>query len=307
LSVLIRDVFEMGSDAASFHKIYVVATPIGHLDDLSLRAQETLRKVAVIAAEDTRVSRPLLERIGTQARLISVHEHNEAAAVEQLAKILLHDDVALICDAGTPSISDPGSRLIAGLARLGVQAIPVPGPSAVSAIMSVAGLGDGRFRFEGFLPARSKGRTERLKLLARSEVTLVFFESPHRITDFADDLAAVIEADRDIVVGRELTKRFEQIARLKVSELSDWLNESENHQRGEFVIALAPYQAPAPDTSAERELGLDDLGSLSIDPKQLLTALCEGLPASKAAKWAAKLSGRKDVDWYTLAGDYKRL
>jgi 16S rRNA (cytidine1402-2'-O)-methyltransferase len=300
-------ILSLAPDAASFHKIYVVATPIGHLDDLSLRAQETLRKVTVIAAEDTRVSRPLLERIGTQARLISVHEHNEAAAVDHLAKILQEGDVALICDAGTPSISDPGSRLIAGLAALGVQVVPIPGPSAVITLMSVAGLGDGRFRFEGFLPARSKGRSERMKLLARSEVTLVFFESPHRITEFAADLAEVIEPDRDIVVGRELTKRFEQIARLKVSQLSAWLAEDLNHQRGEFVIALAPYVAPVPVLGQVLELGLDDLGPLNIDPKQLLTALCEGLPASKAAKWAAKLSGRKDVDWYSLASDYKRL
>jgi 16S rRNA (cytidine1402-2'-O)-methyltransferase len=297
----------MAHDAASFHKIYVVATPIGHLDDLSLRAQDTLKKVAVIAAEDTRVSRPLLERIGTQARLISVHEHNEAAAIDHLAKLLQQDDVALICDAGTPSISDPGSRLIAGLTALGVQAIPIPGPSAVITLMSVAGLGDGRFRFEGFLPARSKGRSERMKLLARSEVTLVFFESPHRITEFADDLAAVIEPDRALVVGRELTKRFEQIARLKVSEFSAWLAQDPNHQRGEFVLALAPYQAPLPVPGVDVVLGLDDLEPFTIDPKQLLTALCEGLPASKAAKWAAKLSGRKDVDWYALAGDYKRL
>jgi 16S rRNA (cytidine1402-2'-O)-methyltransferase len=289
----------MLTDGASF--------PIGHLDDLSLRAQETLKKVNVIAAEDTRVSRPLLERIGTQARLISVHEHNEAAAVEHLAKILLVEDVALICDAGTPSISDPGSRLIAGLAALGVQAIPVPGPSAVITLMSVAGLGDGRFRFEGFLPARSKGRSERMKLLSRSEVTLVFFESPHRIAEFAADLEAMIEPDRALVIGRELTKRFEQIARIKVGEFTAWVAADSNHQRGEFVIALAPYQAPAPIEGQVLEPGLDDLGSLSIDPKQLLTALCEGLPASKAAKWAAKLSGRKDVDWYSLAGDYKRL
>jgi 16S rRNA (cytidine1402-2'-O)-methyltransferase len=297
----------MAFDSASFHKIYVVATPIGHLDDLSQRAVDTLKKVAVIAAEDTRVSRPLLDRIGTQARLISVHEHNEAAAVEHLAKILQHDDVALICDAGTPSISDPGSRLIAGLAALGVQAIPIPGPSAVITLMSVAGLGDGRFRFEGFLPARSKGRIDRLKLLARSEVSLVFFESPHRITEFATDLAEVIEPDRALVVGRELTKRFEQIARLKVSEFVNWLSEDANRQRGEFVLALAPYVAPLAPEGQALELGLDDLGPLSIDAKLLLTALCEGLPASKAAKWAAKLSGRKDLDWYSLAGDYKRL
>ncbi len=297
----------MEPDLASFHKIYVVATPIGHLDDLSLRAQETLRQVGVIAAEDTRVSRPLLERIGTQARLISVHEHNEAAAVEHLANILKHDDVALICDAGTPSISDPGSRLIAGLAAMGIQAIPIPGPCAVTTLMSVAGLGDGRFRFEGFLPARSKGRIERMKSLARSDVTLVFFESPHRITEFASDLATVVEADRALVVGRELTKRFEQIARIRVSEFSAWLAEDDNRLRGEFVIALQPYQAPMPVEGQLLEPGLDDIGPLSIDPKQLLTALCEGLPASKAAKWAAKLSGRKDVDWYSLAGDYKRL
>jgi 16S rRNA (cytidine1402-2'-O)-methyltransferase len=297
----------MLAEGASFRKIYVVATPIGHLDDLSLRAQETLKKVTVIAAEDTRVSRPLLERIGTQARLISVHEHNEAAAIEHLAKILRQEEVALICDAGTPSISDPGSRLIAGLTALGVEAVPIPGPSAVITLMSVAGLGDGRFRFEGFLPARSKGRTERMKLLSRSEVTLVFFESPHRITEFANDLETVIEADRSLVVGRELTKRFEQIARLKVSDFSAWLAQDSNHQRGEFVIALAPYQAPVLVEGEVVAPSLDDLGPLSIDPKLLLTALCEGLPASKAAKWASKLSGRKDVDWYALASDYKRL
>lgn len=295
----------MGPDPASFHKIYIVATPIGHLDDLSLRAQETLRKVSVIAAEDTRVSRPLLDRIGVKARLISVHEHNEAAAVEQLAHILRSEEVALICDAGTPSISDPGSRLMAGLGALGIVAVPIPGPSAVTTLMSVAGLGDGRFRFEGFLPARSKGRTERMQALARSEVTLVFFESPHRITEFAQDLASVIEPARQLVVGRELTKRFEQIARLSVAELPAWLAADENRQRGEFVLALAPYVAPAPDAS--QGVALADMTALSIDAAQLLQALCEGLPASKAAKWAARLSGRKDVDWYRLASDHKSL
>jgi 16S rRNA (cytidine1402-2'-O)-methyltransferase len=297
----------MDLDPQSFHKIYVVATPIGHLDDLSLRAQEILRSVRVIAAEDTRVSRPLLERIGTQARILSVHEHNEAAAVAQLAKILLNEDVALICDAGTPAISDPGSRLIAGLTELGVQAIPVPGPSAVTALMSVAGLGDGRFRFEGFLPARSKGRQDRLRALAHEEVTLVFFESPHRITDFAADLAAVIDGQRSLVLGRELTKRFEQIARMKVEQLSAWLAADVNRLRGEFVIALAPNLPAKAEVDPGLPPSLDELGPIMIDPKLMLEALCEGLPASKAAKWAAKLSGRKDMDWYRLAGDYKRL
>ena len=297
----------MGTDPTSFHKIYVVATPIGHLDDLTLRAQETLRSVQVIAAEDTRVSRPLLERIGTSARLIAVHEHNEAAAVEQLAAILLREDVALICDAGTPAISDPGSRLIAGLAALGIEAVPIPGPSAVTALMSVAGLGDGRFRFEGFLPARTKARQDRMRHLARTEVTLVFFESPHRIEEFAADLAVCIEAEREIVIGRELTKRFEQIKRLKVGEFIAWVAQDSNHQRGEFVIALAPYLAPNVVEGEVAPSDLASIGALSIDPRALLDALSEGLPPSKAAKWAGKLSGRKDIDWYTLASNHKRL
>jgi 16S rRNA (cytidine1402-2'-O)-methyltransferase len=297
----------MPTDTTSFHKIYVVATPIGNLDDLSLRAQETLRKVTVIAAEDTRVSRTLLDRVGAKARMISVHEHNEAAAIDHLANILRTDEVALICDAGTPAISDPGSRLLAGLCAMGIEAVPVPGPSAVMALMSVAGIGDGRFRFEGFLPARSSGRRERLKALASSEVSLVFFESPHRIEEFAVDLTLEIEGTREIVIGRELTKRFEQIVRLPVSALSDWLSADSNHQRGEFVLALAPYRAPVAQAGAAAVVGLADIGPLSVTAEQLLSALCEGLPTSKAAKWAAKLSARKDVDWYRLASDHKRL
>lgn len=296
----------MGSVPPSFHKIHVVATPIGHLDDLTERAREVLRRVPVIAAEDTRVSRTLLDHIGARARLIAVHEHNEAAAIQQLSGLLREHEVALICDAGTPAISDPGARLLAGLTALGIQAVPVPGASAVTALMSVAGLGDGRFRFEGFPATRSKARQDQLRALARSEVTVVFFESPHRIEAFAQDLASVVEPDRPVVVGRELTKRFEQIVHLQAGALSAWLASDENHRRGEFVLALgpAPAAAAAPDAVIT---DVASLGALPVEAAQLLQALCEGLPASKAAKWAARLTGRKDVDWYRLASDHKRL
>ena len=257
--------------------LYVVATPLGRLADLSLRASEVLRRVDVVAAEDTRTSRVLLDHLGTRPRMVATHQHNEAQTAQRIVGFLQEGlRVALISDAGTPGISDPGARVVAAVHDAGLPVIPVPGPAAVTALLSVAGLLHPRFHFEGFLPARPKARRDRLLALARHDAVLVLYESPHRIEETAADLAAVLEPERVVVVGRELTKRFEQIRRLSAGTLPAWLAEHTDHRRGEFVLAIDA----APQASAAVEAS-----------DALLIALCEALPLRQAAQVAARATG----------------
>ncbi len=263
--------------------LYVVATPIGNLEDLGRRASRILRSVALIAAEDTRTSRPLLQHIGAGARCIALHAHNEAAAAQDiLARIEEGQAVALITDAGTPGISDPGARLVAAAHRAGVKVVPVPGPSAVTALVSAAGLADGRFHFEGFLPSRPTARRERLAELAGWPAAFVLFEAPHRIEESAADLAATLAGTRELLVGRELTKQFEQIARMTVADLPGWLAADANRRRGEFALLVFP---PAPAARTDGEAPLSDVGLRAI------AVLAEALPPRQAARLAARISG----------------
>lgn len=193
----------------------------------------------MIACEDTRVSRHLLQRAGARGRSVALHAHNEARRSPELLEAIAGGArVALISDAGTPAVSDPGARLVAAAHGRGLAVVPIPGASAVTTLISAAGLGEGRFRFEGFLPARSGQRRARLLDLADSDVALILFEAPHRIEVLAQDLAATLEPDRRVVVGRELTKRFEQLASLTVGQLADWLAADPDRRRGEFVVAI---------------------------------------------------------------------
>ncbi len=267
--------------------LYVVATPIGRLADLSQYASEVFRAVDVVAAEDTRVTRILLDHVGAHPTLIASHEHNEAQRAHDLiARIRSGQRVALTSDAGTPGISDPGARVVAAVHAAGLPVFAVPGPAAVVTLLSVAGLQEPRFRFEGFLPTRSAARRERLAELAHSDIVVVFYESPHRILATVDDLAATLEPSRTVVLGRELTKRFEQIHRAPAQTLPDWLRADPDRQRGEFVLAIEAA-APQPATEA------------AADP--WLRALCEVMPLRQAARLAARVTGLRANDLYARA------
>jgi 16S rRNA (cytidine1402-2'-O)-methyltransferase len=267
--------------------LYVVATPIGHLSDLSTRAVHILRHVDVVAAEDTRVARVLLDHVGARPVVVASHEHNEARSAQSIVERLRAGQrVALTSDAGTPGISDPGARVVAAVHAAGLPVIAVPGPSAVVALLSVAGFDEARFRFEGFLPARPKARRDRLAVLARSDAVVVLYESPHRIAETVDDLAAALEPGRVVVLGRELTKRFEQVHRGTAGELPSWLAADLDRRRGEFVIAFDA--APAAVAAME-----------AVDP--LLAALCTELPVRQAARIAARATGLRANDLYRRA------
>lgn len=199
--------------------LYIIATPIGNLEDITLRALRLLKEVDVIAAEDTRHTRKLLTHYGITTPLTSYHDHSETEkAPELIAQLQAGKNIALVSDAGTPCIADPGFRLVTAAAEAGLSVVPIPGPSMVTALMSVGGLPTDRFAFEGFLPAKRTQRRKALQLLQREERTLVFFESPHRVLEMLADLEEIC-GDRRIVIGRELTKMFEEVLRGKVSEL----------------------------------------------------------------------------------------
>jgi 16S rRNA (cytidine1402-2'-O)-methyltransferase len=260
--------------------LYVVATPIGNLEDLSARAIRVLQTAEIVACEDTRVSRTLLQRISAAGRCVALHAHNEARQSPiLLAAVADGARIALISDAGTPAVSDPGARFVAAALARGLTVVPVPGPSAVTAAVSVAALVDGRFRFEGFLPPRPGQRCARLEQLATSDVAVVLFEAPHRIEALAAAIAATIEPTRIVVVGRELTKRFEQIARLEVAQLCAWLGADPDHRRGEFVLVIHPAEPPL-HSEVLSELG-----------RRAIAVLAESMPPRAAARAAARISG----------------
>jgi len=258
--------------------LYIVATPIGNLDDISLRALAVLKAAPLIAAEDTRHSRKLLAHYGISARLISLHDHNEQDMTDRLLKTLLGgEDVALISDAGTPLISDPGFYLVRAARQASIRVIPMPGPSACIAALSVAGLPTDRFVFEGFLPPRPVARALRLGELAGEVRTLVFYESSHRICASLQAMAECMGRDRQATVARELTKTFETIRDGTLAELVDWINADTNQQKGEFVVIIqgAPARDSVIDAAAER----------------VLSVLMAELPLKQAAALAANITG----------------
>ena len=255
---------------------------------MTQRAIEVLRQVPWVAAEDTRHSAPLLKHFGCTARLLAAHEHNEESAAQQvIARLVDGESVALVSDAGTPLISDPGFPLVRELRQRQLPVVPVPGPSSVLAALAVAGLPTDRFVFEGFLPAKTVARQQRLQSLAQEERTLIFFEASHRVITMLADLAAVMGSDRPAVIARELTKRFEEIHSALLGELAQWLTADAHRCKGEFVIIVqgAPTATEA-DTPQTR---------------QLLTALLAELPASRAVVVVAKLTGLPKRALYDLA------
>ena len=258
--------------------LWVVATPIGHRDDLSARAIVTLREVAVIAAEDTRHSRPLLIHHNIDTPLIALHEHNERDAVEAIMRRLRGgDSVALISDAGTPLISDPGFRLVRAARAAGVRCIPVPGACAAIAALSVAGLPSDRFVFEGFLPPKAAARRVRLQELAGDARTVIFYESSHRVAESLADMRDVFGAEREAVLARELTKMFETVLGEPLAELAARVAADPDQQRGECVILVAGRG--------------EEVDAKLAEGQRIFAILREELPPAKAAKMAAAITG----------------
>jgi 16S rRNA (cytidine1402-2'-O)-methyltransferase len=258
--------------------LFVVATPIGNLADLSPRALATLKAVAAICAEDTRHTRQLLAHYGVEKPLVALHEHNEGEIADKLvARLTAGESLALVSDAGTPLVSDPGYRLVRAARAAGVKVSPIPGASAVIAALSVAGLASDRFVFEGFLPAKAAARRERLARLAAELRTLVFYESAHRIEDSLADMAAAFGAERPAVLARELTKLFETVLDGTLAAVRTQVAADPNQRRGEFVVIV---QGAGEDADAK-----------VVEGRRLYTKLSEHLPPSTAAKVAADLSG----------------
>ena len=258
--------------------LWVVATPIGHRDDLSARAIETLRTVTVIAAEDTRHSRPLLVHHNIDTPLIALHEHNERDAVDAVVRRMQGGDaVALISDAGTPLISDPGFRLVRAARAAGIRCIPVPGACAAIAALSVAGLPSDRFVFEGFLPPKAAARRSRLQELASDARTLIFYESSHRVAESLADMRDVFGADREAVLARELTKLFETVLGAPLAALAARVVADPDQQRGEHVILVAGRG--------------EEVDAKLAEGQRVFAILREELPPAKAAKLAAAISG----------------
>lgn len=270
-------------------KLFVVATPIGNLDDISARARSVLAQVDLIAAEDTRHSGRLMQHLGVATPLAALHDFNERAASEGLiARMLRGESVALISDAGTPLVSDPGHRLVDGAHDHGIEVVAVPGPSAVIAALSVCGLPVHRFAFEGYLPEKSAARRALLQELAHEQRTLVFLEAPHRIEAALDDLLGVFGPRRRATIARELTKRFETVRRAELAALQAWLRDDPDQRRGEFVIVVE-----GATTAATRA---DD-----AEVRRLLDVLVTRLSVKDAAAVAAELTGRHRNELYALA------
>lgn len=274
----------------TFGTLYVVATPIGNLDDISARALKVLRDVSLIAAEDTRHSVRLLQHFGIETPLAACHEHNEREQGGRfLAKLQAGEDVALISDAGTPLISDPGYHLVRQARAVGIQVVPVPGACALIAALSAAGLPSDRFIFEGFLPAKAAGRRGRLEALLEEPRTLIFYEAPHRLLECIEDMAAIFGDERPAVLARELTKTFETLKGLPLGELREFVAADSNQQRGECVLLVAGRPAPEGDEVVDAQT------------LRVLDLLLAELPVKRAAALAAEITGARKNQLYQIA------
>lgn len=262
--------------------LYVVATPIGNLGDMTPRAVEVLQRVDRIAAEDTRHSAGLLRHFSLTTPMLSLHEHNERQKVAALLQRLqAGESIALISDAGTPLISDPGYVLVREAQLAGVRVVPVPGASALVAALSASGLPTDRFSFEGFLPAKGGARRKVLEALRQESRTLAFYESPHRILDSLADMAGIFGETREAVVARELTKTFETIRHDSLGNLLEWMRADANQQKGEFVVLVGE----APKDEGEE--------GPAAEARRIADILAQELPVKQAAALAAKISGEK--------------
>ncbi len=268
--------------------LYIVATPIGNLGDITLRALEILGQVDRVAAEDTRVSGQLLAHFNLARPMVSIREHNEREAAHKvIAWIAAGEAVAYVSDAGTPAISDPGARLVAAVQAAGLAVVPIPGVSAVTAALSVAGMESGSWLFQGFLPPKSGARRTQLQTLAGLPAALVFYEAPHRIEETVADMAAVLDSTRRVTVAREITKKFEHILTLPLADAPAWLAADANNVRGEFVVIVHPPTAAAMAVDSEA--------------MRVFDVLANALPPTLAAKLAAKITGRSKAELYQMS------
>ena len=274
--------------------LYVVATPIGNLGDITLRALETLKMVDAIAAEDTRHTAGLLSHFGIVNKLISVHEHNERQSAEKLlTNLQIGESIALVTDAGTPGISDPGAIVVKIVREAGIKVVPIPGVSAVVAALSASGITQNGFYFHGFLPASGAARRKVLESLKSQSVTLVLYEAPHRIVECVEDLAKVLGGERQLTFARELTKTFETIYTCPASLASAWLQADVNQQRGEFVLLIEA----APMVEAQE---------ISEEAQRVLKCLLAELPLKQAVALATEITNLKKNDLYELALSLKK-
>ena len=277
-------------------KLYVVATPIGNLSDITLRAIETLKSVNVILAEDTRHSKTLLQHHAIDKPLLALHEHNEKATAEKIiVRVQAGESFALISDAGTPLMSDPGFHLVRAMQKAKLPVIAIPGPCALVAALSVAGLPTDRFCFLGFLPAKSSGRKEKLKTLQNETMTAVLYEAPHRIVECIEDIGEVLGQDRQVVLVKEITKPFEAVKSGSASELVLWLTEDPLRQKGEFVLLIAGKTEQA-----------DADSGIMIQSKAVLQQLLTELSIKQAVSLAVKITGGKKNELYDLALQLKQ-
>ncbi|MDR0528733.1 MAG: 16S rRNA (cytidine(1402)-2'-O)-methyltransferase [Zoogloeaceae bacterium] len=271
--------------------LYVVPTPLGNLADLSARAREILTSVSWVAAEDTRHSALLLRHIGARPRLFSAHAHNEQKAAEQILKNLAAGEaVALVTDAGTPGISDPGARIVAHVHAAGGRVIPLPGPCAAITALSASGLEATRWFFYGFLPATAGARQKELAALKHWACPIVFYEAPHRVVESATDLALILGGERRLFVARELTKQFESTAVLPLSEAANWFMADPMRQKGEFVLIVTGRNEEEESTE-----------SSAAGERALQILLADGLPVRQAARLAAQWSGHDKKSLYKRA------
>jgi 16S rRNA (cytidine1402-2'-O)-methyltransferase len=279
---------EVAQQVYPLSTLYVVATPIGNAGDIALRAINALSIADAVACEDTRNTGHLLTRYGLSKELIAAHEHNEREVADKLIiRLQAGQRIALVSDAGTPAVSDPGARIVDAVRAAGLRVMPLPGPSAAVAALSASGLVNDRFYFVGFLPARSKQRETVLAGLRGIPATLVFYEAPHRIVESVQALAAAFEPTRQIVLARELTKLFEEIHRCPLSEASAWLAQEANRQKGEFVILVEGAPVAVVENDAESE--------------RVLAILLAELPVRQAATLAAQITGQKKNALYERA------
>ncbi|MGZ8209088.1 MAG: 16S rRNA (cytidine(1402)-2'-O)-methyltransferase [Burkholderiales bacterium] len=282
-----------GTEREQTATLYVVATPIGNLKDVTLRALEVLKQVDIIAAEDTRVTARLLNHYGIASRkLVSLHEHNEQRAAARIVEWLQAGrSVARTSDAGTPAFSDPGARLVAAVRDAGYPIVPVPGPNAAATALSASGLAGSHFLFYGFLPAKTGERRKALDELERLPFMLVFYEAPHRVLETVSELTAALGVDRRIVIARELTKLFESIHMCNLGDAHAWLSANPDRVKGEFVLIVEGATVRTDAAAAE--------------VRRTLEVLVEALPVKQAASLAAKITGARKNELYDLALELK--
>ena len=281
---------EASRDAVLEPGLYVVATPIGNLGDITRRALDVLGHAALVAAEDTRVTRGLLHHYGIGAKLVAVHEHNEARVADSIVEAIAGGDaVALVSDAGTPAVSDPGTAVVQRVREAGQRVIPVPGASALTAAISASGIAFEGIVFAGFLPVKGSARRERLQALATGPWAIALFESPHRIATTLADLHAAL-GERDVVIAREITKKFETIARVPLAAARAWIEADADRQRGEFVLVIE---------------GRPVEPGHAVEPHAVLDALLEELPVKQAVALAVRITGAPRNELYAAALERK--